>query len=92
LLHLLIFLILHVIISHYDTRLHLSCARRNKRVELIMQLVHLLMQVVVVLFGIGQLLLQLNLSSSQNVFFKPGFICLMEHMDQHALTVLVSCC
>jgi hypothetical protein len=49
------------------------------------------MQVVVVLFGIGQLLLKLNLSSSQNVFLRLGFIPLMEHMDQHALTVLVSC-
>jgi hypothetical protein len=48
------------------------------------------MQVVVVFFGIGQLLLQLNLSSSQNVFFRPSFIPLMEHMDQHALTVPIS--
>jgi hypothetical protein len=60
-------------------------------VELIVQLVHLLMQVVIVLFGISQLLLKLNLSSSQNIFFRPGFIPLMEHMDQHALTFSVSC-
>jgi hypothetical protein len=37
-----------------------------------MHLVHLLMQVVIVMFGIGQLLLKLNLSSSQNVFLRPG--------------------
>jgi hypothetical protein len=55
------------------------------------QLVHLLMQVIVVLFGIGQLLLQLNLSTSQNVFFRSSFIPLMEHMDQHALTIPVCC-
>jgi hypothetical protein len=55
-----------------------------------MQLMHLLMQVVVVFFGIGQLLLQLNLSTSQNIFFRLGFIPLMEHMDQHALTIPIS--
>jgi hypothetical protein len=55
-----------------------------------MQLMHLLMQVVVVLFGIDQLLLKLNLSSSQNIFLRPDFIPLMEHMDQHTLTILVS--
>jgi len=55
-----------------------------------MQLVHLLMQVVIVLFGFGQLLLKLNLSSSQNVFLVPGFIPLVEHMNQHALTVPIS--
>ena len=59
--------------------------------QLIMQLVHLLIQVVIVLFGIGQLLLKLNLSSSQNVFLRPGFIPLMENMDQHALTIPVGC-
>ena len=59
--------------------------------QLIVQLVLLLMQVVIVLFGIGQLLLKLNLSSSQNVFLRPGFIPLMENMDQHALTIPVGC-
>jgi len=39
------------------------------------------MQVIIVLFGIGQLLLKLNLSSSQNVFLGPGFIPLVENMD-----------
>ena len=48
---------------------------------------NLLMQVVVVLFCIGQLFLELNLSSSQNIFCGPGFIPLVEHMDQHALSV-----
>jgi hypothetical protein len=57
--------------------------------ELIVQLVHLFMQVVIVLLGIGQLLLKLNLSSSQNAFFRPGFIPLMKHMDHHALIVPV---
>jgi hypothetical protein len=60
-------------------------------VQLIVQLVLLLMQVVIVLFGIGQLLLKLNLLSSQNVFLGPGFIPLMENMDQHALTIPVGC-
>jgi hypothetical protein len=50
------------------------------------------MEVVIVLFGIGQLLLKLNLSSSQNIFFRLGFIPLMEHMDQHAFTVLLPSC
>ena len=58
--------------------------------QLIVQLMHL-MQVVIVLFGIGQLLLKLNLLSSQNVFLGPGFIPLIENMDQHALTVPVGC-
>jgi hypothetical protein len=48
------------------------------------------MQVIIVLFDIGQLLLLLNLASSQNVFFRLGFISLMEHMDQHALTISIS--
>jgi hypothetical protein len=38
-------------------QIHLCCSRRNVRVELVMQLMNLLVQVVVVLFGIGQLLL-----------------------------------
>jgi hypothetical protein len=38
-------------------QIHLCCPRRNVRVELVMQLVNLLVQIVVVLFGIGQLLL-----------------------------------
>jgi hypothetical protein len=50
------------------------------------------MQVVIVLFGIGQLLLKLNLSSSQNIFLVPGFIPLVEHMNKHALTIPVSNC
>jgi hypothetical protein len=48
------------------------------------------MQVVIVLFSIGQLLLKLNLSSSQNIFLRPGFIPLMEHMDQYVLTIPIS--
>jgi hypothetical protein len=51
-----------------------------------MQLMHL-MQVVIVLFGIGQLLLKLNLSSSQNIFLRPGFISLMDNLYQHVLTI-----
>jgi len=50
---------------------------------------HLFMQVVIILLYIGQLLLKINLSSSQNVFLGPSFIPLMENMYQHALTVPV---
>jgi hypothetical protein len=60
-------------------------------VKLIVQLVYLLMQVVIVLLCNCQLLLKLDLSSSQNIFLVPGFISLVEHMDQHALTVPVGC-
>jgi hypothetical protein len=38
-------------------QIHLGRARRNIRVELVVQLMNLLMQVVVVFFCIGQLLL-----------------------------------
>jgi hypothetical protein len=38
-------------------QIHLCCPSWNVRVELVMQLVNLLMQEVVVLFGISQLLL-----------------------------------
>ena len=55
--------------------------------QLTVQLVHLLMQVVIILLYSQQLLLHLDLSSSQNVFLVPGFIPLVEHMNQHALTV-----
>jgi hypothetical protein len=54
-----------------------------------MQLMHLLMQVVIVVLCISQLLLELNLSSPQDILLMPGFIPLMQHMDKHALTVPV---
>jgi hypothetical protein len=78
---------LHIILSQDDARFHLSIARRNKSVELIVQLMHLLMQVVIVVLCICQLLLELNLLSPQDILLMPGFIPLMQHMDKHALTV-----
>jgi hypothetical protein len=48
------------------------------------------MEVVVVLFCSWQLLLKLNLSSPQDVLFMPGFILLIQHVNQHTLTVAVS--
>jgi hypothetical protein len=38
-------------------QIHLSCSRRNVGVELVVQLMNLLVQVVIVFFCIGQLLL-----------------------------------
>lgn len=81
---------LHAIISQNDASLHLSHARRGKRVKLIMQLVHLLMQVGIVGLCMVQLLLQLKQSGSLNVLLMTGFIPLIKHMNQHALAVLVS--
>jgi hypothetical protein len=48
------------------------------------------MEVVVVLFCSYQLLLQLNLSSPQNILFILGFIPLIQYMNQHTFTVVVS--
>jgi hypothetical protein len=48
------------------------------------------MQVGIVSLCMVQLLLQIESLSSQSVFFVPGFIPLVEHMNQHALTVLMS--
>ena len=50
------------------------------------------MEMVIVLFCSCQLLLQLNLSRSQRILFVLGFIPLVQHMNQHALTVAVSNC
>jgi hypothetical protein len=49
-----------------------------------------LMEVVIVLFYSCQLLLKLNLPSPQDIFFVPGFIPLIHHMNQHMLIVAVS--
>jgi hypothetical protein len=48
---------------------------------------HLLMQVVIVVLCISQLVLELNLSSPQDILLVLGFIPLMQHMDKHVLTV-----
>jgi hypothetical protein len=65
----------------------LSNAKRHKWVKLIVQLVHLLMKVVIVGLCIHNMLLKINLSSSEDIFPMLGFIPLVEHMDKQALTV-----
>jgi hypothetical protein len=83
---LLLMVAVHVrdIITHIIT---LSGARGNKWVKLIVQLMHLLMQVVIVGLCIHNMLHELNLSSPQDIFHVPGFIPLVQHMNQHALIV-----
>jgi hypothetical protein len=49
-----------------------------------------LMEVVIVLFCSCQLLLKLNMSSPQDILFVQGFIPLIQHMNQHTLTVVMS--
>jgi hypothetical protein len=83
---LLLVVIGHVrdVVTHVIT---LSGARGNKWVKLIVQLMHVLMQVVIVGLYIYNMLLELNLSSPQDIFHVPGFIPLVKHMNQHALIV-----
>jgi hypothetical protein len=50
------------------------------------------MKIVIVFFSILQLLLELKLTSSQNVLLVPGFIPLIHDMDQHALIVVICYC
>jgi hypothetical protein len=56
------------------------------------QLVNLLMQVLIVFLSIGQLLLQLKLSSSQNILSVPSIIPLLHHTNQHALGIPIGDC
>jgi hypothetical protein len=49
-----------------------------------------LMEVIIVFFYICQLLFNLNLSSPQDIFLLPGFIPLVQDVDQHTLTITVS--
>jgi hypothetical protein len=62
---------------------------RKQRIELVVEAVHFLMKIVIVFFCSFYLLLKLHLTSSQDVLFVPGFILLIHHMDQHALTVAI---
>jgi hypothetical protein len=47
------------------------------------------MKIVIVFFCSFYSLLKLHLMSSQDVLFVPGFIPLVYHVDQHALTVAI---
>jgi hypothetical protein len=58
-------------------------------VKLVVQVRHLLMQVVIVLLSMLQLLLKLVHPSPQGVLFVLGFIPLVDHMNEHALAVPV---
>jgi hypothetical protein len=62
---------------------------RKQRIELVVEAVHFLMKIVIVFFCSFNPLLKLHLTSSQDVLFVPGFIPLVHHVDQHALTVVI---
>jgi hypothetical protein len=62
---------------------------RKQRIELVVEAVHFLMKIVIVFFCNFNLLLKLHLMSSQDVLFVLGFIPLIHHVDQHALTVAI---
>jgi hypothetical protein len=65
---------------------------RQQRIELVVQAVHFFMKIVIVFFSVLQLLLELKLTSSQNILLMPGFIPLVHDADQHALTVAICYC
>jgi hypothetical protein len=62
---------------------------RKQMIELVVEAVHFLMKIVIVLFCSFNPLLKLHLTSSQDILFMPGFIPLIHHVDQHALTVVI---
>jgi hypothetical protein len=47
------------------------------------------MKIVIVFLCSFNPLLKLHLTSSHGVLFMPGFILLVHHVDQHALTVAI---
>jgi hypothetical protein len=62
---------------------------RKQRIELVVEAVHFLMKIVIVFFCSFNPLLELHLTSSQDVLFVPGFILLVHHVDQHELIVAI---